>query len=340
MQHEWKKRMFARKGPQAWCTKGHLNPDLSRDQIEFCRRNGFEKPFNTLQVLSWVVFSLDLVLGFVFLPMTFPYPLAVTFITVFGVIALTTVILAAVVTRMDPSDPLVFLMDKDNQILPADVVPCDLCGAVEADSKHCRSCNKCVARFDHHCKWLNNCIGRRNYRYFFALIIFVAILSLTLIVFTAVSIFYLVLSSPDLVSRRHNIPNAVFYSINALLLVFNLPFFGLDLQLVLLHSYLIHKGWTTFEYITQRVRPQEEESVAFCCEWIVIDKERLKRAREKFRRKQSPTEDSAAVPPAAMMMFHAPEPTVALDISNHTFSEDDSLPAERVGGFGSSTISG
>ena len=51
-------------------------------------------------------------------------------------------------------------------------------------STHCGDCDNCVEKFDHHCPWLGNCVAKRNYKYFYAFIVCLNILTLYLIGFS------------------------------------------------------------------------------------------------------------------------------------------------------------
>eukprot|EP01068_Selenidium_serpulae_P012988 Selendium_serpulae@DN5909_c0_g1_i1.p1 len=263
------------------------------------RKNGFQRPFEKLQVISWLCLLVDIIGFYVLVFPTLIVILAIVFGVVVGVESTAVIVLGVVTTVSNPVDSLVHPLPPDRPVIPSFSLPpdtlfCQRCGIVGMRTKHCKKCDKCIEVFDHHCDWLNNCIGGRNYWRFCWLILSVGTLSLTVIVVCCYSVVAEAIGlhpdSPRLAPTRNGIfhPTCVYASCGFLVLM-NFVFLVFDAQLVFFHIYLITHNQTSLEYITKRVSHPSRWR-GYCADWIVIDKQRLKQARKRRQLSLEPSD--------------------------------------------------
>lgn len=263
----------------------------SKEANEFVRKNGFSFPLQVFQIMSFFIYIIIIVLIICLSAFT-TEPFFIFFYVVFGILIIAIFILSYIVTRINPVDPLSFKY-INNKVTDEEVkglYHCDICGFVDSKSKHCKVCNKCVSVFDHHCMWVNNCIGAKNYKFFVGLLSVLTFFNSFVFVFC---IIYFVnsLTTDFMKNSWQNLyggyNNIALYVLLTSLFVLNGVVFILVIQLLGLHLFLIKKNMTTYEYVLSRVNKGREENkgVKTFFEWIVIDKNRLKRSKEKNKNK-------------------------------------------------------
>eukprot|EP00742_Colponemidia_sp_Colp-10_P002763 GILJ01002953.1.p1 GENE.GILJ01002953.1~~GILJ01002953.1.p1 ORF type:complete len:543 (+),score=93.68 GILJ01002953.1:173-1630(+) len=255
------------------------------------RVNGFEPPFNPLQVTSWVVFGIDVCCFYIFfipaMEKAEQIALGIIYLSIFAVV----VSLCVYVTRVDPIDPMVLQEKKTPTTVTEaneDIHYCYLCSShVGKQSKHCRLCDKCVHVFDHHCKWLNTCVGQINYKQFFGLISMVVVLTGYQL---GIAIWLIATYGLDKDARQIKLdesygsgfPAAAHTAVISVVAGINFPLFVMLCQLWSFHVFLISSHKTTYEYIIGKRQEKKAKE-----ERVREEKEKRQKEEEDKRRQET-----------------------------------------------------
>jgi len=228
------------------------------------RNHGFERPLDSRQVASWVVFAVFMAFFFVLYAVVHTGAVGITLTVLYALTAVAGAFSGWRAMRIDPSDE--GALAKRSGVVP--VAPpssaerknyCYHCEAyVNVRSKHCRRCNKCVEAFDHHCPWLNTCVGAYNYTYFIALLVSLSCLTA---IQMATAIQSAVLHSDEANNKELNDRlgiGATAYVILLCLCAFACFVVWLSLmQLFTFHIGLMSRGMTTYEFIIAQRQKQK-----------------------------------------------------------------------------------
>ncbi|XP_005109307.1 palmitoyltransferase ZDHHC1 [Aplysia californica] len=260
---------------------------------EGSRVHGWNCPLHMLQVLAWIVIVYFIIITNGCLIPNLISNVQIPLYCTTSILVLGLVLTLIVATTLDPADKAVRdkggnknvpKLDRTKHKHAIENQSCALCQVfVGPKSKHCSACNKCVSGFDHHCRWLNNCVGDRNYKWFFATLIF-AILASLMVICVSICLFVGFFTDKDkgniIKSYRDSVnsggshslkffelpvPDGAFLTVDILTALLAFIAFGFLVHLTQFHIWLICKDMSTYDFIVmqrEKARAKEESSLS------------------------------------------------------------------------------
>jgi hypothetical protein len=240
------------------------------------KRNGFGCPLHWQQILTWIIFSTNIICFYIFTSPLLVRDNKSSLQIIFFLLSILVAFICVCTTLNDPTDKLVKKELKKREMCNSENIRYVLeiskeldfcvicCSNINSSSKHCKICNRCVNNFDHHCNWLNNCIGEQNYCLFLLLLVSVWVNTLFNVIIMTYA--FAIFINRDSQEDSLIIQNASSFGISSLScslvsLIFAVIEFGIWSNmsyLIIINIWLRAQGLTTYEYIIQHLSKEEK----------------------------------------------------------------------------------
>lgn len=229
------------------------------DASKVKRKNGFEKPYNSMQIVTWILLPLLIVQFVLCISPIYPIAASIPISILYLFFSFCSGYCGYKACSIDPIDDRLLVNEDSNdnvsECLDGETKYCWACETrVGQASMHCKFCNKCVATFDHHCQWLNTCVGEKNYQYFFYAVVntFLFVLIHTLVSWITTILYYV--NAADVKQMTDSIYGVKNTWVIYLIIVFAIITLISSIlvgQLWYFHINLKKRGITTYAFIVE-----------------------------------------------------------------------------------------